>query len=169
MATLRSFEELKCWQACRSFRLFVHGLVKRFPKEEQFLLTAQLKDSSRRTTHNIAEGFGRDNAQDNARFYRTSRGSLMEAMDQLITANDEGLITNEELVEGRRFFTDARARLEGYIDYLTKARRDNMLREPLVPYGAMTEEDGIWAYLEPVPIPNPQPSVPTSNPQPAEA
>jgi len=136
MATLKSFEELKCWQACRQFRLFVHGLIKKFPKEELYLMTAQLKDSSRSTTHNIAEGFGRENAMDNARFCRVSRGSLMEALDQLITSNDEELITNEELQQGRELFTEARALLEGYIDYLSKAKGDNMLREPLASYGA---------------------------------
>jgi len=160
MATLTSFEELKCWRSCRRFRLHVHELLQRFPKEELYLMTAQLKDSSRSTTHNIAEGFGRDNAQDNARFCRTARGSLMEALDQSIASNDEGLITNEELLTGRELFNDARAWLEGYIDYLMKAKSDNMLREPLPPYGVMKDEDGIWA--------NPQP-VPTLNPQPAEA
>lgn len=156
MATLRSFEELKCWQACRAFRLFVHGLVKRFPKDELFLMTAQLKDSSRSTTHNIAEGFGRDNAQDNARFCRTSRGSLMEAMDQLIASNDEGLISNEELAHGRELFTDARAWLEGYIDYLTKSKSDNLLREPLAPYGTIVDELGFGADPQPAPTSNPQ-------------
>jgi four helix bundle protein len=174
MATLRNFEELKCWQACRRFRLFVHSLVKRFPKEELYLMTAQLKDSSRSTTHNIAEGFGRDNAQDNARFCRTSRGSLMEAMDQLIASNDEGLISSEELLRGRELYNDARAWLEGYIDYLTKAKSDNMLREPLADYGLAKEESGIWANPQPTPTfapavvgINPQPA-PTFNPQPAE-
>ena len=160
MATLRSFEELKCWQACRAFRLFVHGQVNGFPKEEALLLTAQLKDSSRSTTHNIAEGFGRDNAQDNARFCRIARGSLMEAMDQLITANDEGLLNSTALTEARALFDDARAWLEGYIDYLSKAKTDNMLREPSAQYGDRRAEGGIWT--------NPQPA-PTSNPQPTEA
>jgi len=169
MATLRSFEELKCWQSCRRFRLFVHDLLQRFPKEELYLMTAQLKDSSRSTTHNIAEGFGRDNAQDNARFCRNSRGSLMEALDQLIASNDEGLITDDELLKGRELFTDARAWLEGYIDYLTKAKSDNMLREPSAPYGAPTDEDGIWASPPPAPPSNPQPPGSTSNPQPTGA
>lgn len=171
MATLRSFEELKCWQACRAFRLYVHGLVKRFPKEETHLMTAQLKDSSRSTTHNIAEGFGRDNAQDNARFCRTSRGSLMEAMDQLITANDEGLITDQELSKGRELYMEARAWLEGYIDYLLKAKSENMLREPLAHYGAAPDDhDVIWANPRPPEsTSNPQPVGPTINPQPAEA
>ena len=134
MATLSSFEDLKCWRSCRRFRIFVSGLVKRFPKEENFLLVAQLKDSSRSTTHNIAEGFGRDNALDNSRFCKIARGSLCEAMDQLITSNDECLISNEELIEARRLYIDALAWLDGYIKYLTEARHSNQLREPMEHY-----------------------------------
>lgn len=135
MAILSSFEELACWQACRAFRPFMHALVKAFPKEEAFLLTSQLKDSSRSTTHNIAEGFGRKNALDNSRFCRIARGSLHEALDQLITANDKGLISDAELREGRELFQAALAPLEGYIAYLSRSKGDNLLNEPLAPYG----------------------------------
>ena len=171
MATLKSFEELKCWQSCRRFRLFVRDLLKAFPKQELYLMTAQLKRSSRSTTHNIAEGFGRDNALDNARFCRTSRGSLMEALDQLIACHDEELITSDELEKGRALFTEARALLEGYIDYLNRAKGDNVLREPVACYGATT--DGIESADMGTTTPNtptPNRSTPnrsTSNPQPA--
>ncbi len=162
MATLKSFEELKCWQSCRRFRLLVRDLLKRFPKDEMFLLTAQLKDSSRSTTHNIAEGFGRDNALDNARFCRVARGSLMEALDQLITSQDEGLITEEELEKGRELFTEARALLDGYIDYLSKAKGDSMLREPMMPYGTdRAVVVGTYGYPQ-------HPTHPTFNPQPVQ-
>lgn len=62
----------------------------------------------------------------------------MEALDQLITCNHEGSITNEELQKGRELFTEARALLENHIDYLSKVKGDNMLREPLASYGAPT-------------------------------
>ncbi len=158
MATLRSFEELNCWQACRRFRLFVHGLVKSFPKEELYLLTAQMKDSSRSTTHNIAEGFGRQLAQDYARFCRNALGSLMEGMEQLITANDEGLISAEELTQGRGLFHDARASLEGYITYLTQAKSGNMLREPAISYGEALDNGPAETNLQPATTSNLQPS-----------
>ncbi len=122
-------------------------------------MTAQLKDSSRSTTHNIAEGFGRANAMDNARFCKVARGSLAEALDQLITCSDEGLISSEELARGRELFTDARAWLDGYIDYLTKGRTNNMLRESTVGYGERDDID--QSAFQPS-------TLPTFNPQPAE-
>ena len=143
MAVLNSFEDLKCWQPCRRFKLFIHDLVKGFPKEKLHLMTSQLKRSSRSTTHNIAEGFGRDNVLDNARFCKMARGSLMEALDQLITCADEGLISGTDLKKGRELFAESRAWLEGYTKYLERSKEASMLREPEMTYyvdGLVDEE-----------------------------
>lgn len=134
MATLSTFEELACWKAGREFRRFVSGLLKRFPSHEMDDLTLQLRKSSRSVTHNIAEGIGRWNAQDNARFCRISRGSLCEALDQLVTAHDDEYITDGEMAQGRELFDRVRAPLEGYITYLTGGREDSNLKEPAGEY-----------------------------------
>jgi len=34
--SLKSFEELDCWQACREVRRFIYKLVKKFPREELY-------------------------------------------------------------------------------------------------------------------------------------
>ena len=57
--SLKSFEELDCWQACTELRRFISELVKKYPKEEKFALVDDMKRAARSTTHNIAEGFGR--------------------------------------------------------------------------------------------------------------
>lgn len=57
--SFKSFEELKCWQACREVRIFIIGLVKNYPKEEKYSLVDNMKRAARSTTQNIAEGFGR--------------------------------------------------------------------------------------------------------------
>jgi hypothetical protein len=88
----------------------------------------------------------------------------MEAMDQLIASNDEGLITNEELKKGRELFMDARAWLEGYIEYITQAKNNNMLREPMASYGVLSDDAGIWANPQPGPTFCTQPSISTFNP-----
>jgi len=57
--SLRSFEDLECWKACRSVRRFITELVKKYPKEEKYALVDDMKRAARSTTHNLAEGFGR--------------------------------------------------------------------------------------------------------------
>ena len=54
-----SFEDLDCWKACREIRKYVMILIKKFPKEEKYALTDGMRRSSRSTTENIAEGYGR--------------------------------------------------------------------------------------------------------------
>ena len=113
-----SFEDLKCWQACREVRIFVTELVKSYPKEEQYSLVDNMKRAARSTTQNIAEGFGRFHYRENIQFCRISRGSLFELTDDLITSIDEGFISKEDYKLGRNKIANALALLNGYIKYL---------------------------------------------------
>ena len=57
---IKTFEDLKCWQACRELRLFVdEKIVPILPKEEKYRLSDQLIRASRSSTANVAEGYGR--------------------------------------------------------------------------------------------------------------
>ncbi len=135
---VRSFEDLQCWQACRELRLFVsRKVVPRFPSEEKFLLRSQILDSSRSSTANIAEGYGRYHYMDNAKFCSNSRGSTYETLDHLITAHDEGYINDEQLGTGRQLVTDAARLTNGYIRYLRTQGKagGGQVRESSEPYG----------------------------------
>ena len=120
--SLKSFEELECWKTCTELRRYISLLIKKFPKEEQYSLIDQMRRASRSTTHNIAEGFGRFHFQENIQFCRHSRASLYELIDQFITAFDEQYISKEEYEKGRELINKALAILNGYINYLIKAK-----------------------------------------------
>lgn len=122
--SLRTFEDLECWKACRELRVFVaRSLFKALPKDERFRLGDQILRSARSTTANIAEGYGRFHYLDNAKFCSIARGSCWETIDHMITANDEDLISTDLLDEGRAIASKAVALLNGYISYLRKAAR----------------------------------------------
>ena len=146
MARLHSFEELGCWKAGRSFKQFVFSLLKFFPADERFTLVPQVKNAARSITHNIAEGFGRQLAFDNAKFCRIARGSLFEVLDQMNTANDEGIITDDQLLQVREHFQNALSPLDGYIDYLVRQRVANELREPDGEYGIDKVEGSVFQH-----------------------
>lgn len=122
---IRSFEDLECWKACREVRLYIQGIIKKFPEEERFALTDGMRRASYSITENIAEGYGRYHFQENIQFCRQSRGSLYEIKDQLISAYDSRYISNEELLKGRELIKKAMALLNGYINYLNKAKSRN--------------------------------------------
>jgi four helix bundle protein len=121
-SNLKSFEDLECWKACRQVRLFVKDILKTFPKHELYSLTDNMRRASRSTTENIAEGYGRYHYQENIQFCRVSRGSLHEVADQLITSKDEEYIDEKKYNEGRELIKKALSLLNGYINYLQRAK-----------------------------------------------
>lgn len=118
MAVFKRFYELPVYKACRSFRKEVCALAKSFPKEERYLLVAQLLDAARSITANISEGFGRYHYQENIQFCRQSRGSLCETMEHLITAYDEGYIDKSTLEDFNKKYKVCLKEINGYIKYL---------------------------------------------------
>ena len=118
--SLKTFEDLQCWQACREVRIFITDLVKTYPKEEKYSLVDNMKRAARSTTQNIAEGFGRFHYRENMQFCRISRGSLFELTDDLITSFDEGYINEDNYQKGGEKISNALALSNGYIRYLNR-------------------------------------------------
>jgi four helix bundle protein len=77
----KSFEDLDVWKICRELRKKYEKLAKSLLSEEKYRLSDHLIRSSRSTTQNIAEGYGRFYFQENIQVYRISRGSLYELLD----------------------------------------------------------------------------------------
>jgi four helix bundle protein len=61
----------------------VYRASKAFPKDETFGLRLQLRRAAVSVASNIAEGHGRINRRDYARFVLVARGSLKEAETQV--------------------------------------------------------------------------------------
>lgn len=81
-----------------------------------------MRRASRSVTHNIAEGYGRFHFQENIQFCRIARGSLHELLDQFITCQDENYISDEAFLKYRKEVNGCLAMLNGYINYLKKAK-----------------------------------------------
>ena len=86
------FEKLDVWQRAITFGQMVYSATQRFPKEEQFGLTSQLRRSSVSVSSNIAEGSGRISDIDSARFLEIAYGSLMEVVSQANIAKLQGFL-----------------------------------------------------------------------------
>ena len=75
---------------------FIYRITKRFPIEERFSLSDQLRRAASSITANIAEGFRMISPRDKLHFYNISQGSLSETLNHLILARDLDYITAEE-------------------------------------------------------------------------
>lgn len=137
---IRSFEDLECWKACRELRLFImKEVLPVLPREENYRLRDQFIRATRSTTANIAEGYGRFHYLDNAKFCSNARGSCWEILDHLITANDDGLISEDLLLRGRILVNHAVKLLNGYIVYLQRANKTSAVHEAGTEYNALGE------------------------------
>jgi len=126
MHTIQSFEDLECWKKCRELRIFVaQEIAPLLPREEKYHLVAQVLDAARSTTANLAEGYGRFHYLDNAKFCSNARGSCYEVLDHLITAHDEGMIPAEKLARGKELVISAVKLINGYMNYLKRAGKEN--------------------------------------------
>lgn len=57
MANIRHSKELRVWQAAMDAAMRIHKISKRFPAEERYSLTDQIRRSSRSVPGNIAEAW----------------------------------------------------------------------------------------------------------------
>jgi len=115
-----TFEELEAWKLARKLKNEIRELLKAFPVEEKYRLVDQIIRSSRSVGANIAEGFGRFHYKENSKFCRTGRGSLMETLNHLIDAYDEGYIDENCLAVYKDKILHCNKVLNGYIAYLNK-------------------------------------------------
>ena len=101
METKRRFKNLAAYQKSRILVKEVYQLVNKFPKEENYALSDQLRRAAVSVPSNIAEGMGRYSSKDQAHFLEIAFGSLLEISAQLDIAYDLGYISSseQELVE----------------------------------------------------------------------
>ncbi len=89
------FRDMSVWQKAFALLKAVYTIVKKFPIEERYALTDDLKRSANSVCHNIAEGYGRFERRDKLRFYKIARGSSYEAISQLLVAESQHYISTE--------------------------------------------------------------------------
>ena len=91
------------------------------PSREEFRMKNQLLRAARSVMANIAEGFGRHHHRENLQFCRLAHGSLLECLDHLNTAQNEGFLSRENYKAFRSRHELAAKLRNGYIGYLSRA------------------------------------------------
>jgi len=89
---LKNFKELKVWQKSYKLCLEIYKTTAKFPKEERYGLTSQIRRSVVSIPSNIAEGYGRKTTLDYIRMLYISYGSVCELETQILLAGDLDLI-----------------------------------------------------------------------------
>jgi four helix bundle protein len=90
---IKHFKELRVWQKSIEVVKDIYLVSKRFPKEEIYCLTSQMRRSAVSIPSNIAEGFRRIHRKENKQFLSIALGSTAELETQLIIPYELGYIT----------------------------------------------------------------------------
>lgn len=80
MSGINSYRDLEVWKLSMQLAKDTYSITRDFPKEELYGLTSQIRRASVSVPANIAEGNGRANSGDYARFLQIAQGSLKEKL-----------------------------------------------------------------------------------------
>jgi four helix bundle protein len=94
--TIRDFTDLLIWKKAIQFGKEVYRLTQKFPGEERYGLTSQLRRAAVSVAPNIAEGHARQ-GKEFAYFISIARGSLAECESQLLFTVELGWLTNDKI------------------------------------------------------------------------
>jgi four helix bundle protein len=116
---MKDFRDLKVWEKAHRLTLNVYVATSKFPKEELYGLTSQIRRCSASIAANIAEGCGRRGNGEFHRFLQIASGSASELDYHLLLANDLKFLQqlqyqelSKGLLEVRRMLTSLIVKVE---------------------------------------------------------
>ncbi len=100
MATIASYRDLLVWQKSMTLAEVTYALAKRLPRDEQYVLGAQMRRAALSVPSNIAEGQRRTTAGFQ-QFLRVALGSLAELETQFDLAARLALLNRDDAEAAR--------------------------------------------------------------------
>lgn len=92
---VKHYQQLIAWKKAIAFVTRIYSVTAKFPREEVYGLTSQLRRAAVSVPSNIAEGQGRATRGEFIQFLCHARGSLFEVETQLIIARELGYTSAE--------------------------------------------------------------------------
>jgi four helix bundle protein len=110
---MHNYKELKVWLKARELVKFIYKLTTKFPKEEIYGLTSQMRRAVISISSNIAEGSGFSSNKEFNRFLEISYSSASELETQIILSFDLDFISEIEFNEGNERINEVQKMLKG--------------------------------------------------------
>jgi len=117
---MRDFRSVKVWEKGHKLTLAVYHVTKKFPSDERFGLTSQMRRASSSIPTNIAEGCGRAGDAELARFMQISMGSASELEYLILLAQDLNLIDQHLYLQLQKQTLEVKRMLASFIKRLRK-------------------------------------------------
>ncbi|MBW3599927.1 MAG: four helix bundle protein [Planctomycetes bacterium] len=94
---INSYRDLRVWQGGMELATQCYLLTRRFPKDELFGLTSQIRRSASSVPANIAEGHGRESTREFVKFLRVAQGSLKELETHVLLSTEVSITQLEQI------------------------------------------------------------------------
>jgi len=122
LSTIKSFEDLPVWQDARKFTNEIYKLTNKFPKEELYGLTSQIRRATVSIMSNIAEGFDRRSDKELSNFLSMARASSSEVQNDLYIALDLKYISKEDFTIMYQEAKKIAKQINGLMTYLKSGK-----------------------------------------------
>jgi four helix bundle protein len=96
-----SFEKLEVWKESKKLTKIIYQITSRYPENEKFGLTSQLRRASISVCSNLAEGSARITSKGKAHFSTMAYSSLIEVLNQIIISYELDFIDESDYLNFR--------------------------------------------------------------------
>lgn len=91
-----TYHDLRAWQTAMELTVKIYRATRKFPHEEMYGLSSQLRRAAVSVPSNIAEGKGRSSDKELVQFLSHARGSIYELQTQLEIAESLGYLSSAD-------------------------------------------------------------------------
>lgn len=120
---MKSYKELIVWQKSFKLVLEIYRITKKFPKEELYVLTSQIRKCVISISSNIAEGYSRRSRKEYIQFIRIAFGSAIELETQLLIAKELKYLHPNDFKKVNDLLVEVLKMLNQFIKSLEKTSR----------------------------------------------
>ena len=124
---MKDFKELEIWKRSHKLTVDVYRATHKFPQEEIYGLTSQIRRAVSSIPTNIAEGCGRRTNAELANFLNIASGSASEVEYEILLAKEIGYITSEQCEIWTREIGEIRSMLAAYMRTLTSSNQKSVV------------------------------------------
>ena len=118
---MRDHRKLRAFELADRLALDIYAVTKRFPREEQFGLTSQMRRAAVSIVSNIVEGCGRRSEGDYVRFLDMANASARELEYQFTLAERLGYLAESEAASVKELSQETNRVLAALIRSLVSA------------------------------------------------
>ena len=119
---MQDFRNLKVWQKAHALTVRLYRITRDFPRAEMFGLSSHIRRAAGSIGANLAEGCGRWNQVELARFVQIAMGSASELQNHLRLAKDLGFPDKSDCLPLTKDLTSIRQMPTALLQTLRRTR-----------------------------------------------